>query len=113
MDPQLLVAILGSSGLGGLLAIAIKRTWSDRDAVNDAFSRGRDTERADHAKDIADLRRDFTDQIAAVNDHVDRLHLAIADLIPLVAPERMAEAMQIVTRLGASRPIRSNEGETP
>jgi hypothetical protein len=123
MDTQLVIAILGSGGFGSLLALAIKRTWSDRDAVNNAFAKGRDTTASEYQKQIEALREEFTEQRQEDNDryqaeirkielHVQRLHNAVAQLVPLVNPDRFTEAMQILASLSLSVPIPPDPKDT-
>lgn len=110
MDPQLITLVVGIFGGGGLLGLALKRTWSGSDRADDAFLRGYEKSAEKSEGQLADLRAEiekrlteqaanYQREIAAITEHVNRLHRALARLVPLISPEHMPEATAIVMEL--------------
>ena len=115
MDPQLFAIIAVFMGGGSVFALALKRTWSKSDRADDAFLRGYERRTTESETTISQLRAEWDARFDAqerahsqamqeLSDHVDRLHRALAQLVPLVSAEHVAEATRIVMELSV-KPI--------
>lgn len=92
----LVVTLLVTSGV---LVLVIKQTYSDKDRINSAYSEGR-----------AAGERHVSDDIEALRTELNQVRAALRALVPLIAPEHIAEAMVIMAMLSNPPPT---QGEQP
>ncbi len=113
--------MIGLFGGGGLLALALKRTWSQTDRADDAYLRGHEAGEDRHRRELEALRselreqmaaqqRRHADEIAALHAHIDKVYAALGTIIPMVAPENVAAATSLIVNLG---PPRYNDEPNP
>lgn len=72
MTPELLTALAVLFGSGGLLGLALKRTWQDRDTAAEAWARGVEQSEARHQADMQRLRDDMAAGFTRMADHHTR-----------------------------------------
>lgn len=109
MTPELISALAGASLGGGLLTLAIRRTWSDRDNVNQAYAEGRRSGELVHKEQLTEVRTEFLEEIGKLEEHVQRLHRAIVELVKLVPDENMAAAVAILASLSIANPNKETD----
>lgn len=83
------VAVLISSGI---LLVVVKQTYSDKDRINAAYREGRDDTNAHLEEEIALLRAD-----------VEQMRGVLRDMIKLISPEHMRDAVVLLSQLNLAR----------
>lgn len=101
---ELLVAVIGlMGGVGGGLVAGYKawasKAGEDRDKYADAFDRGVERTQSRFEQMLAEERKERIASEAAMREILARHHRAFHKMVKLVPPERMAEALEIISEL--------------
>lgn len=111
-------------GAGGIVLGSLRREWQRADRSDDAYVRARNDAAAEYRAEFDRLRLEFQTELArrdrehaadvkALEEHVARLHRALAKLVKLVAPEHVAEATAVLIELGMPVAPRTEREEDP
>lgn len=123
-SPIVITLFVSAAGTGGILVTWIKLRYGRADRVSTAYIDGHDKANDEatrrYERDIAGIRASFEKELAEQRDEhsrdirelrraMSRLQSAVIELVGLIPPDNIQQAMRIVARLNLEPPPDSPE----